>query len=195
MLNLPSQPGVAGALMLGLGAVAGLLFLLLGRRLVGAQLAAVGDRAIRWTVTGALAITLAGAPYTLWRVVEDIRRTAPIAPEHARYVGAETKLADGELVERIGTSIPERETYYVAVAPDAYFELQASLALWMGYALIPRRQVRDPAEADWVVTWGATPGQLRLVADRPRLVGRNRLFEQEPVYLARASVYLPPASG
>jgi hypothetical protein len=188
MLNLPPQPGFAGALMLGLGAVAGILFLLLGPGLVREQLAAAGGSAVAWTVAGALAIMVGGAPYTVWRVVEDIRRTSPIAPEHARYVGAETKLADGELVERIGTSIPERETYYVAVAPDAYFELQASLALWMGYALIPRRQVRDPADADWIVTWGATPAQLRLVADRPRLVGRNRLFEHEPVYL-------PPASG
>lgn len=171
--------------MLGLGAVAGILVLLLGRRPVGEQLGAAGHRALIWAVTGALGISVAGAPFTLWRVVEDIRETAPITAEHARYVGAETKLVDGELVLRIGASIPEGDSYYVAVAPDAFSEIRASLALWMGYALVPRRRLRDPREADWIVTWGATPAQLGLDAGRPRLVGRNRLVEYEPVYLAR----------
>jgi hypothetical protein len=181
MLNLPPQPGVTGSLFLGLGAVAGLLLLAFGRRAVGAEL---GDRLLTWVVTAALAITVAGAPFTLWRVVHDIRETAPVEPVHATYVGAETKLIDGEVVERIGTDIPDRDTYYVAVAPDAYFEIREGLGLWMGYALIPRPRVRDPREADWIVTWGATPAQLGLDAGAPRLIARNRLSEREPVYLA-----------
>ena len=182
MLNLPPHPGVTGSLLLGVGALAGIVLLVLGRRLVEEQLGPA-DRALAWAVTAALAVSVAGAPFTLWRVVEDIRETAGISPEHARYVGAETTLIDGELVERIGVSIPEADSYYVAVAADAYSEIRESLALWLGYALIPRRRVRTAEDAAWVVTWGATPAELGLAGGRPRLIGRNRLVEHEPVYL------------
>lgn len=185
MLNLPPQPGTTGAVMLALGVCAGLLLFVLARGRVGAQLGG-GDRTLVWLVAGALAVTVAGAPFTLWRVVHDIRTTAPVTPEHARYVGAETKLIDGELVEKIGTLIPKGETYYVAVSPRAYVEIRTSLALWLGYALVPRRQTREPGAADWIVAWGTTPAGLGVRTAEPRLVGRNRLSEREPVYLAKA---------
>ena len=92
-------------------------------------------------MTVGLAVSVASAPFTTWRVLEDIRRTAPITAEHARYVGAETKLIDGELVERIAALVPADQTYHVAVDPRAYVEIRESLALWMGYALVPRPQV------------------------------------------------------
>ena len=170
--------------MLVLGVCAGLLLLLVaGTRLRSRP---GGDAAVSWLLAGALAVTLAGAPYTLWRVVQDIRTTAPVTPDHARYVGAETKLIDGELVERIGTLIPKGDTYYVAVSPRAYEEIRTSLARWLGYALVPRRQTPKPGAADWIIAWGTTPAALDVRAASPRLVGRNRLFAREPVYLARA---------
>lgn len=185
MLNLPSQPSTAGLIMLVGGAVAGLLILVLLRDRIAGQLgSAPGQQAVPWLVTGSLALTAAAAPFTLWRVTEDIRETAPITAEHARYVGAETKLIDGELVEQIAGLIPEDATYMVAVAPGAYLEIRESLAHWLGYALIPRRQVRFPRTAEWIVAWGATPAGLGIRAARPHLVGRNRLFEHEPVYVA-----------
>ena len=141
MLNLPPEPGTTGAVLLAFGAVVGVLVVLLGRGRIARELGANG--VLVWVVALALGATLAAAPFTLWRVVEDIRETAPISAEHARYVGAETKLIDGELAERIGAQIPEDSTYYVAVAPDAYSEIRESLALWLGYALVPRRRVRD----------------------------------------------------
>ena len=187
MLNLPPEPGTTGAVLLGLGAVAGILLVLLGRGRVARELGAATGCS-RGSSRSRSAATVAAAPFTLWRVVEDIRATAPITPEHARYVGAETKLIDGELAERIGARIRERARPTTSrVAPDAYSEIRESLALWLGYALVPRRRVRDPADADWIVTWGATPAELGLRAGEPRLVGRNRLVEREPVYLAPAS--------
>ena len=185
MLNLPPEPGTTGAVLLALGALAGLVLVVLGGGRIEREVG--GDRVLAWIVALALGGTVAAAPFTLWRVVEDIRATAPISAEHARYVGAETKLIDGELAERIGVPIGEGETYYVGVAPDAYSEIRDSLALWLGYALVPRRRVREPGDADWIVTWGATPAELGLRAGEPRLVGRNRLFEREPVYVAPAS--------
>jgi hypothetical protein len=138
-------------------------------------------------VTVVLGVTFAAAPFVVWRVVEDIRRTAPITPEHARYVGAETARIDGELVEAVAERIPPNASYYVAVAPDAFVQIRESLANWMGFALLPRRRVGDHRSADWIVVWGATPAQVGLVAHEVRLVGVNRLVAREPVYLARGS--------
>jgi hypothetical protein len=169
--------------MLALGAVlAGALLLVGGRRIA----AEAGGSSVGVVTAVFLALTVAGAPYTVWRVVEDIRETAPISAEHARYVGAETKLIDGELAQRIGSPIPPGGSYYVAVAPSAYSEIRESLGNWLGYALLPRRRVLDPKDAEWIVTWGATPAELGLRAGEPSLVGRNRLSEREPVYLAPA---------
>ena len=185
MLNLPPEPGTTGSVLLVLGALAGVLLVVLARGRIERELD--GDPLLTWVVALTLGLTVAGAPFTLWRVVEDIRETAPIEPDHARYVGAETKLIDGELALDVGERIPPDETYYVAVAPDAYSEIRDSLGPWLGYALAPRRRVRDPEDADWIVTWGATPAELGLPAGEPRLVGRNRLVEREPVYVAPAA--------
>jgi hypothetical protein len=186
MLNLPPQPGPIGALLLALGALAGFAVVLCARRGIRDRLGQETAPAVVWLVTAALGLTVAGAPFTTWRVLEDIRETAPISPEHARYVGAETKLIDGELAERIGFGIRKDETYYVAVAPSAHGEIRASLALWLGYALAPRRRTADPRNADWIVTWGAPPASLGLDAGTPILVGRNRLVDFEPVFVARS---------
>jgi hypothetical protein len=186
VLNLPPHPGTTGYVLLALGVAAGLALLVFGRQRV-ADLLAVDDRVLILVVTCFLAVTVAGVPYTLWRVLVDIRETAPVTPAHAEYVGAETKLIDGELVRRIEAEIPRGETYYVRVAPSAYSEIRTSLALWLGYELVPRSQTRTPEDADWIVTWGATPAELGLRAGAPRLVGRNRLSEREPVYLARSA--------
>jgi hypothetical protein len=182
VLNLPPEPGTTGYALLVLGLAGGLALLALGR-----GRAAREDRVVGWIVLGALAVTVAGAPYTLWRVLVDIRETAPLTPAHAEYVGAETKLIDGELVRRVEAQIPLGDTYYVRVAPDAYSEIRTSLALWLGYELMPRRQARQPEDADWIVTWGAPPAELGLDAGSPHLVGRNRLSEREPVYVARGT--------
>ena len=184
MLNLPPEPGTTGLLLLMLGAAVGLTLCVLGARPIARALGR-DDRPVALLVTGALAVTAAAAPFTVWRVLVDIRETAPITSEHAEYVGAETKLIDGELVRRVEAAIPPHETYHVRVARDAYVEIRESLGRWLGYELLPRRQTREPEEASWLVAWGRTPAELGLRAGRPRLIGRNRLSEREPVYLAK----------
>lgn len=179
MLNLPPQPGTTGVLLLLAGAIAGAVAAALAQR----RTDLADDRLVRLLLAGALGLTVAGAPFTVWRVLVDVRETAPISAEHARYVGAETKLIDGELVERIGAGIPEGASYYVAVAPGSYEEIRVSLDEWMGYALAPRPQTDDPRSAAWIVTWGARPEQLGMPTGRTRIVGRNRLVDREPVYL------------
>jgi hypothetical protein len=173
--------------MLVCGALAGLLVFVLWRDRIARELdAAPTDRAVPWLVTGLLSLTIAAAPFTLWRVAVDIRETSPITAEHARFVGAETKLIDGELVEDIAEILPADATYFVVIAPDAYSEIRSSLARWLGYALVPRRQVSTAREADWIVVWGGEPAAFGIRATRSRLVGRNRLVEEEPVYLVQA---------
>ena len=184
MLNLPAEPGTTGYVLLALGLAAGLSLLAFGRRRVGVRLG--NDPTLTLLVSTALAVTVAASPFTLWRVLVDIRRTAPVTPEHAEYVGAETKLIDGELVRRLEAQIPRDAAYYVRVSPDAYVEIRESLVRWLGYELVPRPQTRDRDAAQWVVTWGASPTRLGLRTRDVRLVGRNRLADREPVYLARA---------
>lgn len=186
MLNLPSQPGATGAVLLALGACLGAALLLVSRRRLGA-LGGDAAAAEARVAAVALAVTVAGLPFTIWRVGVDIRETSRFSAEHKRYVGAETKLIDGRLAERVGLVVPRDASYYVAVAPRAHHEIGESLALWLGYALLPRRRVREPELAEWIVTWGATPQRLGLAAGAPRLIGRNRLVEREPVYVARAA--------
>lgn len=186
MLNLPAEPGTTGYVLLTLGAAAALSLLAFGRRRV-ADLLGADDRVLATLVLGALAATVAGGPFVLWRVLVDIRETAPLTPEHAEYVGAETKLIDGELVRRVEARIARDETYAVRVAPESHGEIRESLALWLGFELVPRRQTRRAEAAEWLVTWGATPDELGLRAGAPRLVGRNRLADREPVYLTRTS--------
>jgi hypothetical protein len=185
VLNLPDRPGATGYVVLLVGMSLGLALILVGRGRVASRVG--GDHVLAALLTAALAATVAGAPFTLWRVLEDIRTTSTLTPEHAEYVGAETKLIDGELVRRIEAAIPRGQTYHVRVAPQAYVEIRESLALWLGYELVPRRQTRALVAADWLVTWGATPDALGLRAGTPTLVGRNRLSEREPVYLARVT--------
>ncbi len=78
MLNLPPEPGTTGFVLLALGAAAGVLLVALGRRHVSAELG--GDRLLTLLVTGVLATTVAGAPFTLWRVLVDIRETLRSPP-------------------------------------------------------------------------------------------------------------------
>jgi hypothetical protein len=186
MLNLPPSPGPVGVVLLALGAGLGLVVLVGLRARLAGELGWRSGAVESWLVAAVVAVSVAGAPFTLWRVGVDIRETSRFSATHKRYVGAETKLVDGELAERVGALIPPGDTYFVAVAPDAHSEIRESLALWLGYAFVPRRRVRTEAEADWVVTWGATPAELDLATAPPTLVGRNRLVEREPVYVAAA---------
>lgn len=188
MLNLPAEPGTVGVVLLALGALVALLVFAPLLERVGAEVGGRrGERAPSWLVAGALAVTVAGAPFGLWRVVEDIRKTAPITPEHARYVGAETKRIDGELVESVAALIPRNATYGVVVSEGAYAAIREGLPYWLGYALLPRRQARDARGAEWIVAWGGTPASLGIRARPPQLVGRNRLADREPVYVAEAA--------
>ena len=184
MLNLPPQPGRSrGRSCSALGAVAGLgSSRSLGRADRLAELAPAA--VVAWVVTAAL-----------WR------SRSPGAPVHDSGASSTTSArrrrsrADARALRRRRDEAdrrgarradrrphPERDTYYVAVAPDAYFEIRESLALWMGYALVPRRRVRDAREADWIVAWGATPAQLESRR------GRSAARRPEPALRARAGL-------
>src|SRR5687768_4344862 len=139
MLNLPSSPGSVGVVLLALGAGFGLAVLVGLRARLAGELGWRSGALESWLVAAVVAVSVAGAPFTLWRVGVDIRETSRFSATHKRYVGAETKLVDGELAERVGALIPPGDTYYVAVAPDAHSEIRESLAFWLGYAFVPRR--------------------------------------------------------
>ena len=103
------------------------------------------------------------------------------------YVGAETKLIDGEVVERIGADDPGRGDVLRCRRPGCVLRDPRGLGLWLGYALVPRRPDTRSAGGGLDRHVGGDPRRARPRAGTPRLVGRNRLSEREPVYLSRAA--------
>lgn len=61
--------------------------------------------------------------------------------------------------------IPERETYAVVTGPNVEVSTPATLfavAPFSAYWLLPRRRLRNPSEAEWVVSYGADLRRLGL---------------------------------
>ena len=109
-----------------------------------------------------LAATLAGAPYTLWRVLEDIRATAPVTPRARRVRRRRDEAHRRRARPTARGADPARETYYVARRAR---RLRRDPAVARALARLRARAAQPddatPEAADWIVTWGAPPGRAR----------------------------------
>jgi hypothetical protein len=159
VLALPAGPGLVGAVLLGAGcALAGCSFLLAVR---GLRPLVAGSGSAGVAVAGVAAIAAAAAigftPYASWRIVQDLRYTVQIPEFVAERIGAYERTLDGAAFDRVAAIIPEDETYFTAAAPVSG---AADFDSWSRVVLVPRIPVRDPSDADWVVTLGLDPRSL-----------------------------------
>jgi len=160
MLALPAHPGHVGALLLALGLV------------VGAIVAVVVWRRLRPSLTGSeaataatlmtalvLGSTVAAAPFVAWRIVQDFRFTSKLTRAEAERAGAESAHVDPQVIAALGRRMPRRATYAV-IGSAAVVPSFTAFWQWAGYSLLPRTQVSNPAQAQWILSWDRDPRTL-----------------------------------
>ena len=154
MLALPSEPGTIGLVLLGVGAVTGLIAGIAVARVLASH-ARIGVAAAVGTM---IAAAVASAPFTSWRLVQDIRYTARIDGSTAERIGAYENYLDATIFDELLARIPSSDRYYVRVSDTVRPESAAyAFHVWGLTWLLPRRAVTDPEDADWLVTWGVDP--------------------------------------
>lgn len=177
MLNLPASLGVAGAVLLALGILAGCACgVLLWRHLdVSAR---PGDaRLAAATLVVALASTVAAAPFVAWRIYEDTRLNSRYTRAQAERIGGDIVGIDHRAIERAAQTIPPHDTYFVATAGDLGGLRARDGRRWALTALLPRIEVYDAGKADWIFAWDRDP---RSVGVRVGNVTRFTLATNRP---------------
>jgi hypothetical protein len=127
----------------------------------------------RSAAVASLALAMLTALWEIPETFRDIRDTtqglqAASALER-ELRGARGADADTEVFVRARQLIPADARYAVITGPNAQVSNVVTLpaiAPFAGYWLLPRRQVRDPANADWVLSYGGDLAALGLVYER-----------------------------
>ena len=177
MIGLPAEPGLVGTAFLAAGAIVGIAIgIAAWRRLFGAFGEGRAAQLVRGVVVVALTAGTGIAPFVAWRIVEDIRVVADVTRADAEVIGALGNEIDATVFDDFRAAIRAEETYYVDTSKTIDPTRAGAFRQWSLGALLPRVRVLDPADADWVVTWGLDPRQLG-------------------VSLARTEMVRPPAGG
>lgn len=176
MLNLPASPGVAGAVLLALGLLAGCACAVLLWRHLGVTARSGDARVAAATLVVALASTVAAAPFVAWRIYEDTRLNSRYTRAQAERIGGDMVGIDHRAIDRAARTIPPRDTYFVATADDLGGRGRDARR-WAFTALLPRIQVYDARKADWIFAWDRDPGSVGV---RVGAVDRFRLSTNRP---------------
>jgi hypothetical protein len=185
MLALPAHPGRVGLALLAIGLLIGSwLALVVWRRL--RQALAGSDAAAPVTVAVALVLasTVAAAPFVAWRIVEDTCSNSRLTRAEAERAGGESAHVDPEAVAALGNLIPRNGSYAV-IASDAVGGQYTAFWEWAAYALLPRRQVTQPAQAGWILSWDRDPRGLGVRVAAIRRLVTNGGPAPHTYYLAR----------
>ena len=88
----------------------------------------------------------------LWPAVQDLDQQAAAArvytPADAAQAGAPAAGANPVFLTWVANYIPARDTYYlVALNPTG------GIGYWTSYQLLPRRAVRSPRDAQWLILY------------------------------------------
>lgn len=177
MLNLPASPGVAGAVLLALGLLAGCACGILLWRHLGVSGRAGDGRMAAATLVVALASTVAAAPFVAWRIYEDTRVNSRYTRAQAERIGGDMVGIDHRAIDRAVRTIPPHDTYFVATAGDLRGSRGRDARGWAFTALLPRIQVDDARKADWIFAWDRDPGSVGV---RVGAVTRFRLSTSRP---------------
>lgn len=180
MIALPSDPGVAGGVVLGLGVLAGILLGLVAWPRLCSALGAhePAGRPVAALLALAVASAFGTAPYLAWRIVQDLRYTTAIPRDVAERIGAYEGNLSGGTFDLVLEAIRPNETYYVAAGGGPG---SGDFDAWAHTVLLPRIAVDDPAKADWILTLGVDPRSVG-----PKVGGVRVLTSYgDGMYLAR----------
>jgi hypothetical protein len=181
VLGLPASPGLAGAVLLVLGSLAGAA--------VGLLVLARQERALGWAgrlVALAAAITVAAVPYTLWRISEDVRYTSGLNDDDRAGAGPIQTFLQPYLLDPAVPLIPEEARYFTAVAAGIRREARQGFRPLAMDVLFPRVSVERPEEAEWIVAWGVDPRTLGVAVSEVTRV-REAQAGYPPVWVARVA--------
>ena len=108
-------------------------------------------------LTAAVAVTALHVPNAFRRIEAETDAAASLSREQRELVPARSVDLDARVLEEARATIPPDATYAVVtgervqVSNQVTFDAIRPLA---AYWLLPRRQVADPANADWVLAFG-----------------------------------------
>jgi hypothetical protein len=118
----------------------------------------------RWRIPGAVLLALVVATVA-WRVVPAFRwvdeqtdATRGLSRLGRELAPARSVDIDPRPIERAAELIRPDETFAILVGTDYPFTHEISgltLPAWAAYRLLPRRNVTNAAEADWVISYDA----------------------------------------
>lgn len=124
--------------------------------------------AIPHTKLAALVVAAAASAALLWQVPHGFRAVEGEIRGGESLTRGQLELAPArsfdmatELFSAAVATIPPRSTYFFVNGPGAGTTNPLTLAkapVFAGLYLLPRRQVKDPALADWVVSYGGDLG-------------------------------------
>ena len=152
MLGVPPSPGVFGGVLLGLGVVVAAFFIVLARARLRSLPPATAAAGV------CLVVTVAAAPYLIWHVAEDVRHTGALSAYDAAVAGPVQAYLQPYLLDGVPRLVPRQATYATVVSGAVpYAPARAAFPALALQTLFPRRSVRDPRQADYVVSWGVRP--------------------------------------
>jgi hypothetical protein len=121
-----------------------------------------------------LATVVVSLPFTVSVIVKDIREASSYSQFQAARVGPEDNGLDTTMVDRIARIVPRHATYVVVSDPAIESNLSGVIRIWTLVHLLPRVAVRDPKDAQWVISFGKRPAALGIEAGNVRAVAATR---------------------
>ena len=132
----------------------------------GADVADLGRKLV---LVAAAFVVVVHLPERMRSLADQRAATAGLTREQRELAGGRSVDIDQNLLRAAQVTIPSGATYYVLLGEHTQLGNIVTLAAappFIGYWLLPRRQVLDPAQADWIVSYGGDLPSLGLAYGR-----------------------------
>jgi hypothetical protein len=177
VLAVPGEPGRTGSALLALGVVLAFAALPFAQRAIRRAISpdqlepgAQKREPPALVVVIAIVSVLATAPFTIWRVIEDIGYTSGLSRTEAEAAGASYNSLEPIVFEELRRTVPPNETYYVDAADAIEARARDAFLEWSATVLLPRLPVAEPDRADWIIGWGIHPRTIGVRVTDVRVV-------------------------